>query len=281
MKKILSLALLLFLLMGSGAAMAQNKKAPRSKANDKTSQNNAFPVKKEAVTVKSREKHEFFNGTIRYNVVRKKNADRHNSQPQKSNNLSTAVSVNSKQLQVDESKLKEVAPEEMNVLYSYTKEGTYAHFGRFGLAGTKESGTLFFVYADPENPIVAKTNEKEKLELGEESKAYYVRTRETKEIAGCKAVCYECNLPNMKGNIWVDESSVLYVENVPFYGMMHPVLEFDLKIIIEEKEVSSYHLVASEIMPDKVDDDMIGRIRGGNFLELPEVLGRFCEMMGL
>lgn len=280
MKKILSFVLLSFLMIGSGTAVAQNNKAPKSKSNDKTTVDKRLVVKKNN-NVKSDERRKYFYGTIRYDVVNSKNDGRRKVDPHMTNKPNGAVSIKSQAMQVEESKTNIAAPEDMKVLFFFTKEGTYAHLERYGWASTESAGPLFFVFSDPEKPIVAKSSDKEEMKFREDPKAYYVRTRDTKEIAGRKAVRYECRLPQMKGDIWVDDQYSLFVENVPFYGMMHPVLEFDLKIILEDKEFASYHLVASEIMPEKIEDHMIEQIMNGEFMEMPEVVDKFREMLGL
>lgn len=80
----------------------------------------------------------------------------------------------------------------------------------------------------------------------------YKRTDQTKQLAGQRVVLYDVNLPEVHGAIWVAEE--LWIEHwqAPFWGLQHPVLEFDLTYSDNAVKGRRIHLVAERI--ENTDD---------------------------
>jgi len=74
---------------------------------------------------------------------------------------------------------------------------------------------------------------------------FYDRTNEQKTILGFKVVRYDCKFA--KASLWVAEGYDLQTWFAPFWGISHPVLEFDLVLDCEECRDRSIHFQAVKV----------------------------------
>lgn len=99
---------------------------------------------------------------------------------------------------------------------------------------------------------------------------YYTRTNETKVIAGHKAIRYDLAGNFGKGSIWVAEDMNLDTWFAPFWGIKHPVLEFNFGYHVEGVEDILIHVTADEIV-DKTDIQLVKEIGGVEIIDIEEV----------
>lgn len=87
----------------------------------------------------------------------------------------------------------------------------------------------------------------------------YTRTGETSVVAGVKVVRYQMNGSNVKGDLWVAEDYVLKAWMFPFWGLQHPVLEFEFYYLQPELEHLHFHMKAKEMVPNMIDKEFVDR----------------------
>lgn len=273
MKQFFSVLMLSFLLMGTGSAMAQNKGKGGSKDVSKQPQKE----KKDDKTKKDSEKQVFI-GTIEYEVT-KDDAKIFSKKDDDVDTKTVEIKTQEVPFLAKNQKNKPVKQREgdKSAYYYYTETGTYAFFNIFALAYSEKMSSVLAVFMDEKETFFAENiDDSEKIrELLSESGLK--RTGEKKEIAGEKAIRYICTVPHMEGEVWLAESLLLNYDAVPFYGINHPILECDLSLIVEGEPILKLHLVARNIIKDRVDEKVISRIFSGNHLELPEAREMLME----
>lgn len=85
-------------------------------------------------------------------------------------------------------------------------------------------------------------------------KKIYTRTQETKKLAGYEVVRYDVKLNDVRGSIWVAEELLIKNWQPPFWGLNHPVLEYDFFYPANDKEPIFIHLVANKVEASKEND---------------------------
>lgn len=85
---------------------------------------------------------------------------------------------------------------------------------------------------------------------------YYTRTSDQVTLAGYTAVRYEVRLPNYQGDIWVAEELYLSTWMAPFWGMVHPVLEFDFSFPVDGYREKTFRMVADAVKEDVMKEQI-------------------------
>ena len=88
---------------------------------------------------------------------------------------------------------------------------------------------------------------------------YYIRTTEKKEVCGIEVTRYNC--ANGKASFWVAEGITIDSWFAPFWGINHPVLEFDLPIAVEGCEDVLIHWQAVKMIKGEYKD-MADELKG-------------------
>lgn len=84
---------------------------------------------------------------------------------------------------------------------------------------------------------------------------YYTRTKDTKKIAGQLATRYTCAF--LGGDIWVAEEINLNAWCAPFWGLLHPVLEFNFTYMFDDVKAKPVRMTAFEVEKDEVRDHLV------------------------
>ncbi len=161
--------------------------------------------------------------------------------------------------------------------YYFTKDACY--FNMMGLYGEYLSNDHKYImgFTNPDNQYVKNLNyvsvlmadfwstmksvqeAQSKNEFDKADKLlekFYVRTSDEVTLAGYKAVRYEVRLPQYHGDIWVAEELWLSTWMAPFWGMVHPVLEFDFSFPVKGFQEKKFRMVADAVKEEYTEEEI-------------------------
>jgi len=252
MKKTVSIVLMALLMAGSMSLMAQNKGTTVS-SSARTKSEPAPAHKPEMRT---------FDGTIVYSM-RGAKRPQHAAAPRGPQEAASKLrSPNDPAPKGRPQGLRVGKPDKEGeqAFYIYTPDGVWASADQYGLyqrGGEPMRWTV--LREDGELMLAGVLKEFDPNKSREEYGKMYQRQKEQRVIAGEMATQYICKLPGMEGVIWVAEELEVAHDALPFVGMPHPVLEFDLSIYAEDEPVAKMHLRAVEVRYDKIDKNQLER----------------------
>ncbi len=250
-------AVLLSLLVGTGALQAQKPAVRQPKTN---------PAEKEMTT----EKAKLFTGSVVYDVVfDEKEAYERKLKKTEQMRVSSITNNPFEDDPVENRDKESVADGEKRVEAQiiYIKEGAFFSMPPFGMRVEKESYPLYCVMREDGVYVCGEMESVDWHFVDDPQSSFYERVGKKKTIAGHEATLYRCKLPHLKGDIWIAEEYELVSENVPFYGMNHPVLEFDFYIPMEGRQKGKAHLVATEVKTGEVDGLRLGPVMSGELTD--------------
>lgn len=105
--------------------------------------------------------------------------------------------------------------------------------------------------------------------VNEKLSQFYVRTNERKIILGYDVVRYDCKFA--KASLWVAEDYDIQSWFAPFWGICHPVLEFDLVPDCEDCANHTMHFVAVKVVEGSRVTDVERIVNSVEFHSMEEI----------
>ncbi len=262
MKRLTAFILLVAFVMCSGELSAQNKKGVKGGTTK--------------VTTEKKEKVQPFTGAIEYILTPLDNYKRRDPKaPQEAKENALNFGPNDKD---KKDKKKEETPGTTS-LFFFTKEGSYAFFDNLCVFYTGEKTPKYILEIDDGHFVASELEPMEWEKQGaEKAKSLYTKEKHTRMIGGVKATRYTCNIPHMKGDVWVAEEYTIDGSVAPYFGLNHPVLEGDFIIVMDNEPMRMYHFQAKTMIPEKIDTDRLEKINNSEPIVPEDMDHRLREM---